>query len=206
MKLNSLLDVAAGLRWLQPPEPTPEPQPEAQRSPLGGLAYRPALYRRNQVSWCSVRSWRSDVKRADTAQLKLCKMVVDPQVIAAAAQEIAELLRLLFGHISGWVVTSVACGHSRRPDCFGKQLGETVAERLRSVWAELFEDRFVAGVSHPKEFKKLPPLMLKSTPTTPVLVIDDIATSGWHIEEALGRLREQGVSAFGTVWIAGNVK
>jgi hypothetical protein len=50
-------------------------------------------------------------------------------VISAAAGEIAGLLRLLFGHFAGWIATSVACGHSRRPDCFGKRLGGAVDSR-----------------------------------------------------------------------------
>jgi hypothetical protein len=203
--LNSLLDVAAGLAWLQPPK-APQPAPDAPHSPLGGLAYRPALYRRNQVSWCSVRSWKADAKRADLAQLKLCKAAVDPNVIHAAASETAALVRLLFGQITGWITTAVACGHSRRPDCFGKRLGQSVAQALEAPFVEIFEDRFVAGVSHPKEFKKLPPLVLKSLPAVPVLVVDDLATSGWHIEEALGRICAFGQPAFGAVWIAGTVK
>lgn len=127
-------------------------------------------------------------------------------MIAAAAGEIAELLRLLFGQNSGWVVTSVACGHSRRPDCFGKRLGQAVALGLGADWVELFEDRFVAGVSHPKGFRDLPALTFKSTPAGPVLVIDDLATSGFHMEEALGMVRSLGLPAFGAVWISGAVK
>jgi orotate phosphoribosyltransferase len=41
---------------------------------------------------------------------------------------------------------------------------------------------------------------------TAMLVIDDLATSGWHIEEALTRIREFGVAAFGAVWISGTTK
>jgi hypothetical protein len=182
------------------------PAPDAPPSPLGALAYRPALYRRHAVSWCSVRAWRADAKYADLARLKLCKAYVDPGIIAAAAGEIAALLRLLFGPLPGWLVTAVACGHSRRHGCFGKRLGQAVAGELALEWVELFCDRFVAGVSHPKECKKLPPLQWRAKPDTPVLVIDDLASSGFHIEEALGLVRGLGLPAFGAVWISGNVK
>ena len=140
------------------------------------------------------------------ARLKLCKGAVDPALVAAAAGEISEHLRLLFGTLAGWIGTSVACGHSRRPDCFGKRLGQAVAEQLGLAFVEIFEDRFVAGVSHPKEFRKLPPLVWKAKPGAPALVIDDLATSGGHIEEALGMVRGLGLPAFGAVWISGTVK
>jgi hypothetical protein len=81
-----------------------------------------------------------------------------------------------------------------------------VAEQLGLGFAEVFEDRFVDGASHPKEFAKLPPLAFRHTPAAPALVIDDLATSGWHIEEALGMIRGLGLPAFGAVWIAGTVK
>ena len=40
----------------------------------------------------------------------------------------------------------------------------------------------------------------------PTLVVDDLAISGMHIEEALGLIRGLGLASFGTVWIAGTVK
>ena len=205
-ELPALAQLTAGLVYFLPPPAPDHTDASAPDSPLGGLMYRPTLYRRNAVSWVSVRSWRADAKGADLARLKLCKAAVDQRVIGAAAAEIAALLRLLFGHFAGWIATSVACGHSRRPDCFGKRLGQAVAGELALGFAEVFEDRFVDGVSHPKEFSKLPPLMYRDKPAAPVLVVDDIATSGWHLEEALGMIRELGLPAFGAVWIAGTVK
>src|SRR5262249_25718880 len=151
----------------------------------------------NDVAWASVRSWRADAKPRDLAAVRLCQTAVDPAVIGAAAEEIAAALRLLLGGLlSGWTATSVACGHSRRPDCFGKRLAQAVAEALALPFGAVFDDRFVAGVSHPKEFRKLPPLQWVRRPDGPMLVIDDIATSGWHIEEALATIRGLGVSAF----------
>lgn len=43
-------------------------------------------------------------------------------------------------------------------------------------------------------------------PTGPTIVIDDVATSGWHIAEALERIRENGVTAFGASWIGGTIR
>jgi len=39
----------------------------------------------------------------------------------------------------------------------------------------------------------------------PALVVDDVATSGCHMEEALQALRSRAVDAFGVVWISGEV-
>lgn len=207
--MRNLADVAAGLRRLMSPTPAAAGQPEeaAPPPPLGGLAYRPTLYARHAVCWVALRAWRADCRLADLAAFKRVKADPDAHrhVIEAAAQEIAARARLLLGPLAGWSATSVACGHSRRPDCFGKRLGQAVADALAIPFEQVFEDRFVAGSSHPKEFRKLPSLAWHHQPAGPVLVIDDVATSGWHLEEALGRLRELGLPALGLVWISGTV-
>jgi orotate phosphoribosyltransferase len=38
-----------------------------------------------------------------------------------------------------------------------------------------------------------------------MIVVDDLATSGWHVEESLNALRSLGVSASAFVWITGTV-
>jgi hypothetical protein len=97
------------------------------------------------------------------------------------------------------------CGHSRRPDCFGKRLAQCVAEVLELPFLQVFADRFCSGVSHPKEFTKLPPLHQIADPLASMIVIDDLAVSGWHVEESLFALRSRGVSASAAVWISGAV-
>jgi orotate phosphoribosyltransferase len=69
-----------------------------------------------------------------------------------------------------------------------------------------FAPRYLSGGSHPKEFRDIPPLEMIRRPDGPVLVVDDISTSGFHMEEALGRLRAEGLAAMGIVMVAGAVK
>src|SRR5262249_46608373 len=149
----------------------------ASPSPLGSLVARPSVRSRNAAAYLSLRSWRADTKTADLAALKRWKARRVPEEIAAAAEEIAAILRELIG---GWpgVVGSVACGHSRCPDCWGKQLAQQTARLLDAPYVQLFEDRFISGSSHPKEFDRLPPLQWREQPDRPVLVVDDLATSG----------------------------
>src|SRR5271156_3364925 len=200
--MMSLADIAASLQPARDADAATDFAQAAPPAVLGGLVYRPTLYRRNAVAWAAVRHWRADAKTRDLTRFKLCKLGLDLAIIGAAADEIADLARLLLGPgASSWSTTSIACGHSRRPDCFGKRLGQAVAQRLKTAFLEVFQDRFVRGASHPKEFRKLPPLIWHEKPTGPLLIVDDVATSGWHIEEALGRVRDLGLPALGLVWI-----
>lgn len=151
----------------------------------------------------STRAWRAHDRPQALEALKQAKRTPDDAVIDAAGREMAGLAARLFGCLCGWTVTSVPCGHSCRCDCFGKRLAQSVAKALDVPFVQVWEDRFAPGVSHPKECAKLAPLRFIAKPDGPVLLVDDVATSGWHIEEGLRALRSKGVAASGVVWISG---
>lgn len=168
-----------------------------------GLVDHPAFYSRNGVAYMVATHWRTDLKSEQIQHLKQAKAAGCCQTCDIAAASISGLLRKVFGSLDGAVITSVPCGHSRVPDCLGKRLAQAVAASMDCPFLQVWEDRFVSGVSHPKQFATLPPLQWRAKPTGRVIVIDDVATSGWHLEEALNALRAAGLEAFGIAWIGG---
>jgi adenine/guanine phosphoribosyltransferase-like PRPP-binding protein len=60
------------------------------------------------------------------------------------------------------------------------------------------------GVSHPKQNLKRPPLKLVRIINDPVLLVDDVATSGAHIEEAVSLLKPACGAVLPVVWIGGD--
>jgi hypothetical protein len=116
---------------------------------------------------------------------------------------VADLVKLLLGRAPGFTVFTVAVGHSRRPDSFAVRLA---AAELDLPFAKILADRFAKGVSHPKELKKLRPLERLTLPTTPVPLIDDVATSGWHLEETVTNLRAAIVTCLAIAWISGTIR
>lgn len=179
---------------------------EPPTSPLGGLVFRRAIYSRNDICWLSVRAWSHATRQSDMLAFRAAKAACDAALIDTAAGEVSDFLQILFGRLTGWTVTTVPVGHSRRPDSFAVQLATGVASRLDLPFLKVFADRFVSGVSHPKEFAKLPALNPVADIATPILLVDDVATSGWHLEEALAHLRTKGLPVLATAWISGNVK
>lgn len=142
------------------------------------------------------------MKRRDIRALKLAKETVDPAIIAGAAAEVANLVKLFLGGAPGFSVSTVSVGHFRRPDSFAVRMAAAAAAELDQPFVKIFADRFVKGVSHPKELKKLRPLERLVLPATPVLLVDDVATSGWHLEEAMTNLRAAGVPCLAIAWIS----
>jgi hypothetical protein len=204
-----LLDADLSLDGLaidfSPPMDSPLLFARAEPSPgtsFGKLIWRPAVYARHGVTWLSARAWSAAAKPADLAALKHAKAGLDGNVIEVAAADVSHLAHTMLGN-PPVAVTVVAPGHSRRSDNFAVCVAESVAVRLGTPFLRCFADRFVSGSSHPKEFRKLPPLKLVAVPTGFTLLVDDLATSGFHVEEALQTLRQTGAAALGIVWITG---
>ncbi len=172
---------------------------------LDALVHRPGLFRRNEIAWISARSWRAETRMRDMAAFRQAKLECDPGFIGEIGELLAALICQIRGRRCSGAVTTVPCGHSRRHDCFGKRIAQAVAAELGLPFIEVFADRFCSGVSHPKEYRKLPPLERISVPPPSLLLIDDLATSGWHLEESLRALRELGSAASAFTWISGTV-
>lgn len=114
------------------------------------------------------------------------------------------LIEEIFGDKAADAITCIPCGHSKRADCFGKQLANGVAALLDIPFVQVFADRPLLGASHPKTCASLPPLQQQiAVPPPSIIIIDDLATSGWHIEEAMVRLRSSRVKVTSVVWISG---
>ena len=180
-------------------------RPRREAGLLGSVVYRPTIFRRNEIAWVAACAWRSAAKADDLTSLKRAKREIDQMLIGEASEVTAALIRQLRGEPAADAITCIPCGHSRRPDCFGKRLAQGVAEVLGLPFLQVFADRFCSGVSHPKEFVKLPPLQQIADFLPSMLVVDDLSVSGWHVEEMLLALRRLGVAASAVVWISGSV-
>jgi hypothetical protein len=163
-------------------------RPRHEAALLGSLVYRP-----NDVGWIAACAWRAAAKVDDIVALKRAKRELDRGLIDGAAEMVAALVHQLRGDRAADAITNVPCGHSRRPDCLGKQIAQAVAEALSLPFLQVFADRPCSGVSHPKEFAKLPPIERIADPAASMILVDDLATSGWHVEESLTSLRGLGL-------------
>jgi predicted amidophosphoribosyltransferase len=181
-----------------------EAQCPCSRTPLSAtLVYRPALFRRNEIRWIAAYAWRSNQRTRGLAALKQAKEALDASILKEAATSISGLIHEIFGDKPVDAITGIPCGHSRRADCFGKQLARLVASMVGLPFLQIFADRPCPGSSHPKQSMSLPPLQQIADPPRSMIIIDDLATSGWHLEESVLALRQSGVAASSIVWISG---
>lgn len=170
------------------------------------LLLRPMVRRRGCVAYLTVRSWRADTREADLAAFKAEKRAKAEPLLGLAGTEIADEVRALVHPTSDWSVTAVAPGHSRDAMSWGVLLATVVAHRLGLPFRPAFCPRPSPGSSHPRRNASLPPLEWDQVPTGPMILVDDVATSGWHMAEGLEMLRRSDVPALGAAWISGTIR
>jgi hypothetical protein len=172
-----------------------------ERFLLDTLIQQPRVLSRGNVSYHAIRRWRRSVKPEQISALKAIKQLPSDHFEVTIAEEMASWCRRAFGGTAFANVVAVPCGHSGR-DCLARRIGQQVASLLSVNFVDAFEPLQVTGSSHPKTNVKRPKMKLATIPVGPILLVDDVATSGSHIEEATLALREHDLAVTSIAWIA----
>jgi hypothetical protein len=99
-------------------------------------------------------------------------------------------------------VIPVPRGHSRRPDCLSVLLAREIGEKLNVTVTEPFVSKQRRGSSHPRKGAGLPQLVSTTKIEGNILLVDDIASSGRHIEQAAHKLSVTADHVYPIVWIS----
>jgi hypothetical protein len=169
---------------------------------LATLIAQKRLLRRGPMPFHALRRWRATVKDSQLAALKALKRNPSGAFVTSVGDELATAASALYGKNVMQAVAAVPCGNSG-PHCLASRLAAAVAERLSLPLLEPFEPLPTSGGSHPKGNTRRPAMRLVRPVDCPVLLIDDVATSGAHLAEAATLLKEAGAPAvLPLVWLA----
>jgi PAS domain-containing protein len=170
------------------------------------LVERQSLRQRKGVSYLTLRSWRRPVRTYQIEALKALKTSPPSTLIDVAADDIVKALGRLVGASAFAQVVPVPCSRSPAHACLSVLIAEAVGLRIGKPVAHLLASAPQRGSSHPKENTRRPPLRLLTPASGPCLVVDDVATSGAHLEEAVSKLRPSAGSVFAVAWIGGDAE
>ena len=168
---------------------------------LKSLIRKRSLRSRKSVSYVTLREWRKTVKDTQIAALTALKLNPSAQSVSQIATEIVDAINHLYDRMQFSSVIPIPCGNSGHSRCLSALLAQEIAVLLRVPYLEAFEGKLAAGSSHPRKSARLHPFKLRHAVSGNVLVIDDVATTGTHIEKAIELLRSNGVSPFAIAWI-----
>ena len=167
------------------------------------LIERSPIRARRDMSYLTLRSWRGPIKDYQIKALRALKAAPPDAFVESIAMEIETAVGRVIGKSAFGAVTPMPCGHSRIERCLSVRIAERVAGRLGVPMVEAFESVRRPGVSHPIDNARRPLLRLARGVEAQVLLVDDVATSGRHLEEAVALLRPHAAAVFPVAWIGG---
>jgi predicted amidophosphoribosyltransferase/PAS domain-containing protein len=169
------------------------------------LVKRRSIRQRKNVNFLTLRSWREPIREYQIKALKALKQNITPDLPKAIADELKIEIENLFGKAAFKAIVPMPCGHSRADSCLSLEIARALGLEFSLPVIQAFIPQRAKGVSHPKNNLKRLPLALARIIEEPVLLVDDVATSGAHIEEAVGLLKPTCRAVMAIAWIGGNV-
>lgn len=168
------------------------------------LVERRSVRSRKGVSYLTTRAWREPIRAHQIKALKLLKASASPRLAAAIATDLKIEIEALMGGGGFRAVVPVPCGFSQPGQCLSRHIALELAHALGVPMVEALRLPQSDETSHPRKNARRSRMNVLRPPEGPVLVVDDVATSGEHIEEACRLLRSFGIAVMGLVWIGGN--
>ena len=182
----------------------PVPAEPSARFLFDTLVERRTIRSRNEISYLTLRSWRTPLRKYQISALKALKGRVPASFADEIASEVADGVTGLVGTSAFKAIVPIPCGHSQSGDCLSLAIARCLAARLNLPMVQALESARRKGSSHPKKNASRPPMALAHAVKGPVLLVDDVATSGAHLEEAVGLLKPESGSVLSVAWIGGN--
>lgn len=174
----------------------------AGRFLLSTLRRKTSIRHRKDVAFVTLRTWITNVKAYQIEALKIAKTNADEQLIEDISTEMAEHIRHLFGSSHFHCVVPVPCGHSKQIECLSVKIARRVADMLKVPFSNLLQSAPRPGTSHPSKNASLKPPKIKGSERyNAILLIDDVATSGRHIELSVKSLRTVADHVTAMAWI-----
>jgi hypothetical protein len=165
------------------------------------LIKRTAVRSRNGVGYLAVRRWRTAIKKHQISAL--CAVKADPpsSLVLGIGEELTQAVRSVFGksHIAN--VVPVPCGNSGCNECLSTRISANVATRLGARYVAALRPQGGSGRSHPKKSVRLSAFEVVRRPSGVTLVVDDVASSGRHLELAVQALRSGDMPVLAVAWI-----
>lgn len=167
------------------------------------LVRRRSIRTRHDLSYITLRAWRRPIRDYQIKALRALKGNIPEELPRFIAGELAQEARSLIGLTAFRAVVPVPCGHSTGP-CLSLEIARALAAELGAPVVQAFVTRHRPGVSHPKDNARRPPLALSREVGEPLILVDDVATSGSHLEEASQLLRPHCGVLLALAWIGGD--
>lgn len=168
------------------------------------LVQRRSIRARRSVHYLTLRTWRAPIRDWQIKALRALKANIPIGMAEAIAEEICQEVGALSGLSAFRAIVPVPCSHSPSGSCLSVEIARALGLATGPPVIHALAAVPMTGSSHPKENSRRKPFTLAQPLAEPLLLIDDVATSGRHLEEALTLLRQSSGTALAVAWISGD--
>jgi hypothetical protein len=168
------------------------------------LVKKRVLHARNGVDFITMRTWRGPMKEYQLAALVALKKNKPDELIKRVGSELAQAALGLHGAGNIGCVVPVPGGNSGDGHSFSVLVAHEVAACLKIPCEQVLvspQQPAKPGASTPKKSARLKTFDVARSIKGPVLVVDDVVSSGKHMELAVAALRQQANAVYGIAWI-----
>lgn len=170
---------------------------------MRSLIVKRTLRVRGKVTFITLRTWRVAAKATQIDALQTIKEAPNAASLRPLVREICDSVDNIYAGIDFQAVVPMPRGHSKADPCLSELLAMEVAAAMGVPFIAALKGKSVPGKSHPKQSYSMSSYKVDQPVAGPVLLIDDVATTGIHMEKAVTALRGHGASPFGIAWIGG---
>ena len=168
---------------------------------LDTLVRRRTLRERNGISYMTLESWRQSIRTYQIAALKALKQNVPLELSQAAARRLADEVNGLVGTSAFKFIVPVPCSNSCESSCLSLEIARSLSSLTGLPVLRCISLPQGGGSSHPRKNARRPRMSLVEKVSGPALLVDDVATSGSHLEEATKLLRPSCGAVMAVAWI-----
>jgi hypothetical protein len=165
------------------------------------LIKKRVLHSRKGVDYITLRAWRAQMKPYQISTLVSLKQTKPEIFIRRAAEEISKAAQLVHGEGVIRHVVPIPGGSSGDAHCLSVLLAQEVAANLNIPFRDVLRPQIRKGKSAPIKSANLKPYELTANVDGPILVVDDVSSSGTHMELAVNALRNVASAVYGIAWI-----
>jgi hypothetical protein len=168
------------------------------------LVKKRVLHSRNGIDFITMRTWRGPMKPYQLAALVTLKQGKPNELVRRVASELATAAVNMHGEGNLNCVVPVPGGNSGDTQSFSVLVATEVAALLNIPCEDLLlspNKPAKPGKSTPRKSANLKPFNVTRGVDGPILVVDDVVSSGKHMEMAISALRQQANAVYGIAWI-----
>ena len=188
-------------RFRASPEEARNYEEPSMRFLLDTLVHRRALRDRNGVSYLTFETWRHSIRNYQIAALKALKQNVPRELSHAVAERVAGDINRLVGLTAFKFIVPMPCSNSSNGSCLSLEIARSLGLLTGLPVLPCLSLPPGGGASHPKKNARRPRMTLVEQINGPALLVDDVATSGSHMEEATKLLRPGCGAVLAVAWI-----